>query len=183
MSLSLADQYYAKALDEYPYNLEDFVENLTYALSYDADHVGANSLMARFYQEKMRDMAKAEFHYQAALSSDPANSRVCLDFALLYIVNQEFEKADKLLKYAQQLKGTEMAMWFRLKGLYFEYQKDYKRAKKNFKKAIFEAMDGEIIEFLKGESDRVETKIKLKKPGKMKKPAKDLKLWLKKHKK
>ncbi len=172
MSLSLADQYYAKALDEYPFNLEEFVESLNYALSYDSEHVGANSLMAKFFHEKMKDYAKAAFYYQAALGSDPANSRIYLDYALLCINNQEIEKADKLLQYAHSLKGVEMALWFRVRGLYFEYQKDYKLAKKNYRKAIFEAMDADMIDFLKSEVSRVDTKIKLKNRKKQKRGAK-----------
>lgn len=170
MSLSIADQYYAKALDEYPFNLEEFVESLNYALSYDSEHVGANSLMARFYHEKMKDYDKAAFHYQAALASDPVNSRIYLDFALLRITSQEIEKADKLLQYALGLKGVEMAVWFRLRGLYFEALKQYKQAKKYYRKAVFESMETEYIDFLKSEISRVQTKLKLKK-RKTKKPA------------
>ncbi|MEN8119440.1 MAG: hypothetical protein ABFS35_03800 [Bacteroidota bacterium] len=33
MSITLADQYYIKAIDNYPYNLEESIENLNYALS------------------------------------------------------------------------------------------------------------------------------------------------------
>jgi tetratricopeptide (TPR) repeat protein len=170
MSLSIADQYYAKALDEYPFNLEEFVESLNYALSYDSEHVGANSLMARFYHEKMKDYDKSAYYYEAALASDPENSRIYLDYALLCITAQSLEKANKLLQFAHGLQGVEMAVWFRLKGLYFEAQKQYKPAKKNYRKAIFESMETDYIDFMKSEISRVETKLKLKK-RKTKKPA------------
>ena len=42
---TLADKYYLKAVDSYPHNLEESVESLTLALSYDGEHVGANYLM------------------------------------------------------------------------------------------------------------------------------------------
>ncbi|MCG8582088.1 MAG: hypothetical protein MI866_19340 [Bacteroidales bacterium] len=42
---TLADQYFIKALDQYPYSLEEAIENLGYALSQDGEHSGANYLM------------------------------------------------------------------------------------------------------------------------------------------
>ena len=47
MGLSIADQYYVKAFDNYPFEIENTVENLSYALSYDEHHVQANCLMGQ----------------------------------------------------------------------------------------------------------------------------------------
>lgn len=38
MAFNLADQYFVKALGMYDYDLEEVVENLNYALSYDPEH-------------------------------------------------------------------------------------------------------------------------------------------------
>ena len=61
MALTLADQYYIKALAGYGYDLEEVVENLNYALSYDHEHSGANYLMGKVYMEQFQkfDLAQA----------------------------------------------------------------------------------------------------------------------------
>ncbi|WP_224994460.1 OprD family porin [Cesiribacter sp. SM1] len=47
MAVSLADQYYIRALNCYPYSPEDVLENLNYALSHDGGHARANCLIGR----------------------------------------------------------------------------------------------------------------------------------------
>jgi len=38
---NLADTYYLKALNLYPYDLDQVIEALNFAISYDKDHAGA----------------------------------------------------------------------------------------------------------------------------------------------
>ena len=106
MNTALADQYYIKALDEYPYSLKEAIENLNYALSYDTEHAGANHLMGKLYSEHFEDAEKAEYYFQIALANDPENKSLCLDYALILITSKEFEKAGKMLDYAKKLKDS-----------------------------------------------------------------------------
>ena len=81
---TLADQYYIKALDQYPYNLEESIENLGYALSQDNEHCGANYLMGKLHQEYMSDYSKAEDFYLRALAGNPDDLNVCMAYILFW---------------------------------------------------------------------------------------------------
>tara|TARA_Y100000768_G_scaffold319786_1_gene255499 strand:+ start:420 stop:554 length:135 start_codon:yes stop_codon:yes gene_type:complete len=41
---TLATKYFIKATDAYPFNLEETIEALDYALSYDETHAGAHCI-------------------------------------------------------------------------------------------------------------------------------------------
>ncbi|NNG27070.1 MAG: hypothetical protein HKM87_06060, partial [Ignavibacteriaceae bacterium] len=47
MSITLADTFYLKALDLYPFELDQVIEALNYAISYDNDHAGAHCLLGK----------------------------------------------------------------------------------------------------------------------------------------
>lgn len=90
MAISLADQYYLKALDEYPYNLEDAIENLNYALSYDSEHSGANYLMGKMYMEQFQNFELAEEYFTDAMSSNPNNIKACESLGRLFITTRKY---------------------------------------------------------------------------------------------
>ena len=162
MSLNIADQYYLKALDDYPYNLEESIENLNYALSYDPEHTGANCLMATFCMEIIRDYELAEYYLKLAVSSNPESLQVYEAYTLLAIKQHDFEKAEKLIRFTHQLKGVDNGKMFELEALMYEYMKDYKKSEMLLLKAIEESFDNDQIEFLKKELDRVLQKISMR---------------------
>ena len=53
------DKYLFQALDNYPYSLEETVESLDYALSYDEKNTVALCLYGRLYAEQLK-------HYETA---------------------------------------------------------------------------------------------------------------------
>lgn len=160
---TLADQYYLKAMDNYPWDLEEVVENLTYALSYDNEHVGANSLMGKFYMEQIHDYALAESYFQAALATDPRNLNVCLDYGVLLIMMKAFGKAERVIEYLMGFKDADLARVNHLIGLFYEYQYQYESAIAFYEDAIFESYNEEATNHLNGEIKRVKEKQKLRK--------------------
>ena len=50
---TLVNNYVFKALENYPYDLEEVMEALNYALSYDDKNTMALTLMGRVYAEKL----------------------------------------------------------------------------------------------------------------------------------
>ena len=70
MSLTIADQYYLKAVDFYPYDLAQTTEALNYALSYDSEHSQANCLMGRLHMEVLKNFETAEQYFEAAIVSN-----------------------------------------------------------------------------------------------------------------
>jgi tetratricopeptide (TPR) repeat protein len=160
---TLADKYYLKAVDSYPYELEEVIENLEFALSYDDEHVGANHLMGKFCAEQLHDNTKAEGYYQLAMAGDPRNETVCMDYCLLLITMREYGKAEKLLLYIMDLKGVDLARVYYLEGLIYEYQYKYDKAIQSYEYALLESYNDEFTNNMNGMIKRVKTKQKLKK--------------------
>jgi len=157
---SLADQYYIKALDQYPFNLEEAIENLNYALSHNNEHIGANYLMGKLHQEQLNNLAKAEEYYLTALASNPDDLNVCMDYILLLIILKEYDKANKLINYTNKVKGVDLARTYAYQALVFEYQHDYEKALSLYKEARLEAYNDEYMTYLNSEIKRVKMKRK-----------------------
>jgi tetratricopeptide (TPR) repeat protein len=159
MTITIADQYYLKALDEYPYALDISIEYLNYALSYNAEHVGANFLMGRVYMEQFDNYDKAEEYFQEALSNDPSNYKVCDKYSLMLIEIREYDKAEKLIKHMESLRGKDLGELFRTKAYLSEYRKDYEKAELFLNMAMEETYNNDFMGFLRSELDRVQSKL------------------------
>ncbi len=155
---TLADQYYIKALDQYPYSLEEAIENLSYALSHNSEHSGANYLMGKLHQEQLNNFQKAEEYYIKALASNPDDLKVCIDYILLLIILKEYDKAQKLIIYTNKLKGTDLSKTHSLQALIYEYQHDYEKALSLYREARLEAYNDDCISHLNNEIKRVKRK-------------------------
>jgi Tfp pilus assembly protein PilF len=158
---SLADQYYIKAKDQYPYDLEVSTENLNYALSYDDEHYGANHLMAKLFHEQLGDAEQAEEYYKRAIGTNPFNDLAYYDYAMLLITKREYKKAKEVLKFVKKLKTVDLGRCYHLIALKYEYQKKYDLALKNYKKALLESYNEDVTSFLNNEIKRVKEKKKM----------------------
>lgn len=128
MAITVADQYYIKALSEYPFNLEESIENLQYALSHNQDHVGALYLMGCLYMEQLDEFDLAEEYFQAAIGVNPACFKVYCKYSLLMITIKNFKKAEKLIKYMYKIKGADLACVFQTEAFLCEHQKNFAKA-------------------------------------------------------
>lgn len=154
----MADQYYIKALDYYPYSLEDVMENLNYALSYDGEHARANCLMGRFYLEQLREHERAEHYFQAALACDPQHADSCEHYARLLVEMRNWAKAQKLLDYARKLPAARLAQLLQLEAQLQEQQHKFAEAKALLRTAMLETFDAGLMETLEVDLKRVERK-------------------------
>jgi tetratricopeptide (TPR) repeat protein len=160
---TLADTYYLRAVDAYPYELEGVIESLKLALSYDSEHVGANYLMGKLYAEQLNDYARAESYYQVALAGDPRNEKVCLDYCLLIITLRDYGRAEKLIGYTRGLPGVDMASIYYLEGLVHEYHREYDSAIQSYEDALLESYNDEFTNNINSVINRVKSKKKLRK--------------------
>lgn len=158
MSLTLADHYYLKAVGDYPWGLQEVVENLGYALSYDAEHVGANYLMGRLYMEQFQDYNEAESYFVAAISIEPGHLKTCEYYIKLLIRLQRFAEAKRLIEFTLSRKGVAKAGILRLQALLYEHQRNYPKSLECLKNAVLEAFSYQHINFLNEEIKRVEDK-------------------------
>lgn len=158
MAISMADQYYIKALDYYPYSLEDVLENLNYALSYDGEHARANCLMGRLYLEQLGDCERAEIYFQAALAYDPRHADTCEHYARLLVRLRAFTRAQKLLVYARKLPDARLAQLLQLEALIQEQQHKFAAARELLRSAMLETYEAELMEAIEADLKRVEQK-------------------------
>lgn len=161
MDITIADQYYVKALNNYPYELETVIENLNYALSYNEDHCQANYLMGRLFMEIMKEYDMAEKYFVKALSCNLNFPDTYKSFSLLKIWNKDFEGALKLIDYALKLKGTNKALMLCRKSMIYECIGSYKKVKFYLKEAKLYCFDNTSIEFIEREFKRIEKKNKV----------------------
>ena len=169
MESNLHNSYVFKALDAYPYELEETLEALNYALSYNPEDTYALALMGRVYAEQLQDYETAKQYYTAALAEQINAHQVYAHFIQALIWNDDFDEAKKLIDFAMKIKGIDKAVLSLKKAQIFEATKEYKKAIKLLKEAKKEALNNGFIDYVKGEIARVKEKTKPKKKEKKKK--------------
>ncbi len=160
MSITLADSYYLKALDLYPYELDQVIEALTFAISYDNDHAGAHCLLGKLNLYQLGKYYEAEDHFVKALASDIDYVETYYSYAELLIQIGEYGKAKKLIKYAYKIKGINTTRLKHSEGLIAEIKGNYVKAKEHLNRAYISSFSKAEREFLKEEIDRVNSKLK-----------------------
>ncbi|MHA7058688.1 tetratricopeptide repeat protein [Aquimarina sp. M1] len=166
---NLLDKYLFQALDAYPYNLEEAVESLNYALSYDEKNPVALCLMGQIYAENLRNYETAKEYYQQALAEDIYALDVYPKYINVLLWNEDYDEAEKLIDFALTLKGTDKAVLYLKKGILFEQKKEYKAALKVLKTAKIYAYNNYFISDIEGDEKRIKDKMPKKKTSKNKK--------------
>ncbi|WP_299186824.1 hypothetical protein [uncultured Aquimarina sp.] len=176
---NLLDKYLFQALDAYPYNLEEAVESLNYALSYDEKNPVALCLMGQIYAENLRNYEIAKEYYQQALAEDIYALDVYPKYINVLLWNEDYNEAEKLIDFAVNLKGTDKALLYLKKGILFEQQEMYKEALVSLEIAKEYTYNNYFMSDIEGEEKRIKDKM----PKKKKKKGKNTKKSSKKAKK
>lgn len=162
MSITIADTYYLKALDLYPYDLDKVTEALNYAIGYDEDHPGANCLLGMLNMYQLGRYAEAESHFEKALAGDITYLETYYNYALLLIQTEEHVRAKKLIKYAYKVKGVNISRMKHNEGLIAEINGDLQKAKELMKHAYDRSYKKPERDYLKNELERINSKLKSK---------------------
>lgn len=163
MDTNLLNNYMLKAIDAYPYELQETVENLNYALSYENDNAYALYLMGRLQAEQFEDFEKAKYYFAEALANKMDCIKVYPKYILVLIWNQDFHEAQKLIDFAHTIKGVGKGELLVLQASLFECQETYKKALKTFKNAKLFVYNNDYTSFINSEINRVKNKLKPKK--------------------
>ncbi|HPQ20842.1 MAG TPA: tetratricopeptide repeat protein [Saprospiraceae bacterium] len=161
MELSLADQYFLKAMDWYPWNLEFVTENLQYALSYDDEHSHAWCLMGMLYMYQFKNFESAKPCFEKALQHNHRNSEIYEHFILLNIWNANYDHAKKLIDFAIKIKGVDHCKLHRLHSKIEESEGKYKAATQLLKQATVVATSESCIAIIEQDIKRIKTKDKV----------------------
>ena len=162
--MTLADQYFIKAHEEYPWSIEATLENLQYALSYDPEHVDANYLMGRVMFEEFERFEDAEEYFQAALGSQPRHHKTGMEYARLLLRMQRYPEAKKLLTYIETLVGVDPVALGRLWAQFHEMQGQLEEALAYLQRAQYRTMCVGDEEDLTAEIERVQRKQRMGNP-------------------
>ena len=122
MSITLADQYFLKALDNYEYDIELSVESLNYALSYNESHAAANCLLARILMEKLKDFPCAMHCFEMALLEDPDYVETYKYYSMLLIWMGDFKKAERIIETGMGKTGMPKLIMMQRKATLLETQ-------------------------------------------------------------
>lgn len=152
------NNYVFKALDAYPYELENCVEALNYALSYNENDEMALSLMGRVYAEILTNFEEGIICYKLVLAENINNLEVQPHYINALLWNENYKEAEEFIKYALTVKGSDKAMLYLKKANLYEHKKEYSKAIDVLKLAHINAFNNEFIEYLKSEKERIKTK-------------------------
>lgn len=169
MDANLLSNYVLKAIDAYPYDLEETVENLNYALSYEANNAYALYLMGRLQAEQFGNYEKAKTYFAEALANKMDFIKVYPRYILVLLWNEDYDEAQKLIDFAKTVKAVNKGELLVLQAQLFECRQEFKKALKTFKKAKFLVYNNSYIWFIDSEIKRVKDKIKPNKKASCKK--------------
>ena len=166
MAIDTQEALYLQALDNYPFDIEQCMEKLQYAISGGTDHAGVHYLLGRIYAEQSGDYQKAMFHYKMALSIDHRFVRTYYYYVDLLINLEAFDEALKVLQIGQKIPGIDKAYMGFLEGILYEKYEMFESAKECYKNAKKAALNNYFRSEMDEQIKRVKNK---KKDGKPKK--------------
>ena len=160
--MTLADQYYLKAMDCYPHYLEGAMEAMNYALSYDDEHAAANCLMGRMQMEYLFQYKEAEVYLENALRIDPYFPETYKWLTQLLIKVGKPDKALRLIQFALTIPGIDSGIMYHRKASVRETQGKFKLAIETIEVALAYTYDESYTFILDAELERVKKKLNLK---------------------
>jgi len=165
---TLTNNYIFKALDAYPYDLEEAMEALTYALAYDEKNTMVLCLLGRIYAENLYNYEKAKSYYAEALAEDINAFHIYPHYINVLLWNEDLDEAEKLIDFALTIKGSDKSVLYVKKAILLEMKKEYKKALKQLELAKTHTYNNGFISDIEAEKERIEDKIPKKKKKKRK---------------
>jgi len=157
-----SNNYLMKALDYYPYNMEECMESLNYALAYEDHNPIAICLMGRVHLEIFKDYSQASNYFREALAANVNYLETYGYFLECLLIREDFVEMTKLLAFARKRKGIDKSLMFYYEALLFEKQLKFKKALKIVKEAMLHASTTSFLNDLDELKNRIEKKIALK---------------------
>lgn len=166
-NLTVADTYFLKALDNYDYNVEEVVENLGYALSYNEEYAPAWCLQGRLMMETLKDYNRAIHCFENAIFYDPLYMETYKHYSLLLIWIKDFEKAQIILNKSKRVKGMSLSTIIHRTAMIHEYKGQIGEAIRILNNGILFSLNQDSYTFFDNEVKRLKRKVS--KPKKKKK--------------
>lgn len=166
------DKYLFQALDNYPYSLEETIESLDYAFSYDDKNTMVLCLYGRIQAEQLLNYEEAKSYFQQALAINIHALEVYPHYLQTLILNEDYEEAQKLIDFALTIKGINKSDIYVKKAILYEAQQEFKKGLKEIKNAKLHTLQFSFEYNITDVEKRIESKIDLLKKKKSKKDSK-----------
>jgi tetratricopeptide (TPR) repeat protein len=157
--MKTVDKYLFQALDNYPYNLEEVVESLDYALSYNNKNTMALCLYGRVYAEQLLDYEQAKSYFQEALTIDVFAKEVYAHYIQTLILNEDYEEAMLLIDFALTIKGINKVEILMKKVTLFECMKKFKKGLKLIKEIKLSVLNADYNYLIEETEKRLNQKL------------------------
>lgn len=170
--MKTVDKYLFQALDNYPFNLEETVESLDYALSYDDKNTMALCLYARVQAEQLFNYEEAKSLFEKAIGININAIELYPFYIQTLLLNEDFEEAEKLIDFALTVKGINKVEILIKKITLLELKGEFKLAKKIIKEVKLSVTNSDYSTFIEESTIRLKNKLKLTSNKKEKKKKK-----------
>ena len=167
---TLVNNYIFKALESYPFDLEEVMEALNFALSYDDKNTMALTLMGRVYAEKLYKYEEAIVYFKQALAENINAFEVYTPYINTLLWNEDYKEVEDFIDFALKVKGSDKALLYLKKAILHEQLKEYKAAITFIKLAKEHTFNSEFMADITIEKDRIKGKMPNKKKKKKKEP-------------
>lgn len=131
-----ASIYLIKALENYPYYMEECLESLNYALAYEENNAIALCLMGRIQNDYFGDTTLAIDYFESALASNLAYPETYSHYIQLLIQIERLETAEKLIVFAEKNIPHQKGKWMYFEALVLERKLKFKKAIKKIDQSI-----------------------------------------------
>ncbi len=157
--MKTVDKYLFQALDNYPYNLEEVVESLDYALSYNNKNTMSLCLYGRVYAEQLSDYEQAKLYFQEALTADVFAKEVYPHYIQTLIRNEDYEEAMTLIDFALTIKGIDKVEILMKKIMLFEQMQKFKKVLKLIKEVKLSILNSDFNYLIEETEKRLNQKL------------------------
>jgi tetratricopeptide (TPR) repeat protein len=156
---TLTNNYIFKALENYPFDLEEVMEALDYALSSDDKNTMALTLMGRVYAEKLYKYDEAVIYFKQALAENIRAFEAYTPYINTLLWNEDFKEAEEFIDFALTVKGSDKAVLYLKKANLYEQLKEYQKALNFIKLSKEFTFNSDFMVDINVEKDRIKCKI------------------------
>jgi tetratricopeptide (TPR) repeat protein len=160
---TLTNNYIFKALESYPFDLEEVMEALDYALSSDDKNTMALTLMGRVYAEKLYKYDEAVLYFKQALAENIRAFEAYTPYINTLLWNEDFKEAEEFIDFALTVKGSDKAVLYLKKANLYEQLKEYQKALNFIKLSKEFTFNSDFMVDINVEKDRIKGKMPEKK--------------------
>ena len=173
-NLNIADTYFLKASDNYGYNMNEVVENIGYALSYNEEHAPTWCLQGRLMMDEMKNFHEAKRCFENAIFYNPSYIETYKYYTLLLIWTGDFEKAQIIINKGKRIKGMPLCVTIHRSAMIHELNGRIGEAIRILKKGELFSLNKFEYDFFHNEVNRLKRKVS--KPTKRKNKQKTIKV-------